>query len=232
MNRIRKNKDVYQVLITPDVKMYPDASLMLGNWSDENLRGYYVEQFESLNDAQYEAYKYPDLDWYKLVLNHQYIFTRLDRTIRSIINDNKFSAEIRSNLMDPDTLKNTMFDRVLAGERFNLKSNLNDIISFTIINPWSSTLKKITTILENYQYHLYRDDLRLKHKKVVDGKITILYGVTEFGTTYEIRLVPSLLQQWIDWHNKVGYKNPKHSDTVYNKMLNQQNKLDSNIVLN
>ena len=74
MNRIRKVDNMYQVLITPDIKISPDSALLIGNWSDESLRNFYVLQFESLNDAQAEAFKYPDIDWYKIVLNHKYIF--------------------------------------------------------------------------------------------------------------------------------------------------------------
>jgi hypothetical protein len=228
MNRIRKIKDGYQVLITPDIKIAPDQSLLIGNWSDEHLRNYHVLQFETLNDAQCEAYEYPDIDWYRLVLNHQHIFSRLESTLRNIIHNNNLSVEFRPTLMDPETLKNTMFDRVLrVGERFNMRSNMNDIINFTIINPWSHNLHTISTLLETYQAHLYRDDLRLRHKKVIDGKIICLYGITEFGTTYEIKLIPSLLQQWVDWYKKNGFRNETEATELYNKFMKQQQQLDS-----
>ena len=77
MNRIRKLDDKYQVLLTPTISMSPDSSLIIGNWEDESLRNYKVLQFETMNDAMAEAYKYPDIDWYKMVLNHKYIFQRL-----------------------------------------------------------------------------------------------------------------------------------------------------------
>ena len=69
MNRIRKIDNNYQVLITPDIKLSPDSSLLIGNWEDESLRNYYILQFESLNDAQAEAYNYPDIDWYRISLS-------------------------------------------------------------------------------------------------------------------------------------------------------------------
>lgn len=232
MNRIRKVGNTYQVLITPDIKMYPDSALLIGNWTDDKLRNYSVKQFESLNDAQCEAYNYPDIDWYKLIMNHQHIFVRLENTIRTIINDNQFSVELRPELMDFDTLKNTMFDRVIrSGERFNLRHNMNDIIRFTIINPWFSTLQNIATLLETYQVHLYRDDLRLRHKKIIDGKIICLYGVTEFGTTYEIRLIPTLLQQWADWYKKNGFRNEEGANKYYNQIMKQQNTIDAGTVI-
>ena len=74
MNRIRKLDGKYQVLITPTLQMSPDSSLLIGNWEDESLRNYSVLQFETMNDAMCEAYNYPDIDWYKMALNHKYIF--------------------------------------------------------------------------------------------------------------------------------------------------------------
>lgn len=232
MNRIRKFNDIFQVLITPDIKIAPDSSLLIGNWEDESLRNYYVLQFDSLNDAQCEAYKYPDIDWYRMILNHEHIFKRLEYIIRAIINENNLNVEMKSILMDPETLKNTMFERVLqGGERFNLRYGLNDIISFTIINPWSNNLHNISKLLENYRSHLYRDDLRLRSKKIIDGKIICLYGITEFGTIYEIKLVPTLLQQWGEWYKKNGFRNPKNAEQLYNKYVKMQNTIDSYPVL-
>lgn len=232
MNRIRKVDNVYQVLITPDIKVSPDMSLILGNWEDESLRDYHVLQFETLNDAQCEAFKYPDLDWYKIVLNHEQIFQRLKTTIKSVLDENKLNVEFRARLMDPETLKNIMFDRVLnAGERFNLRYGLNDIIQFTIINPWTNNLQNIAKTLENYRAWLNRDDLRLRQKKIVDGKIICLYGYTEYGTIYEIKLIPTLLQQWAEWFLKNGFRNDKMATTLYNKIVNQQDMIDNGIIL-
>jgi len=232
MNRIRKVDNTYQVLITPDIQMSPDSSLLLGNWADESLRNYYILQFESLNDAQCEAYNYPDIDWYKMSLNHQHIFVRLENSIKSILNEHNLNVEMKSTLMDPETLKNLMFDRVAkGGERFNLRYGMNDIISFTITNPWSVNLQNIARILENHREHLYRDDFRLRSKKIVDGKIICLYGYTEYGTIYEIRLVPALLQQWADWYKKSGFRNENAANELYNKFIKQQQVLDSGPVL-
>lgn len=228
MNRIRKADNNYQVLITPDIKLSPDSSLLIGNWEDESLRNYYVLQFESLNDAQCEAYNYPDIDWYRISLNHQHIFQRLEQTLKYILNENNLNVNMKSTLMDPDTFKNIMFDRVInGGKRFNLRYGMNDLISFTITNPWTNNLHNISKILENYRAHLYRDDLRLKYKKIVDGQIICLYGYTEFGTIYEIRLVPTLLQQWADWYKKNGFRNDNAANELYNKFMKQQNNIDS-----
>ncbi|ARF09579.1 hypothetical protein Indivirus_1_202 [Indivirus ILV1] len=228
MNRIRKVDNKFQVIITPDIKISPDSSLIIGNFEDENLRNFHVLQFETLNDALCEAYNYPDIDWYRIVLNHKYIFKRLEDTLKQIISDNQLNVEFRSKLVDPLALKNIMFDRVLrGGERFNLRTGLNDIISFTIINPWSNNLHNISKMIETYTEHVYRDDLRIRFKKIVDGKIICLYGYTEFGTIYEIKLIPTLLQQWVDWYNKIGYKNEEEAQKSYAELMKQQSNLDS-----
>ncbi len=226
MNRIRKVNNKHQVLITPDIKISPDSSLLLGNWTDENLRNYYVEEHPTLNSAMGSAFDYPEIDWYKMILNHKYIFQRLSDALSSLIQD--FNIEFIPKLMTPDQLKNIMFDRVIrGGERFNLAQNVNDIISFTIVNPWSITLQKISKIIENYHNLVLRDDLRIRQKKVINSKIIILYGVTEYGTTYEIKLVPTLLHQWTEWYNKNGFRNEQAASIQYSKLLKTQNNLDN-----
>ena len=232
MNRIRKVDNKWQVLVTPNISMSPDSSLLIGNWEDESLRDYYVLQFESLNDAQCEAYKYPDIDWYKMSLNHQHIFQRLKTTIKSVLDENQVNVDFRATLMDPETLKDTMFDRVIrGGERFNLRHGMNDIISFTIINPWSNNLQHISKMLENSRAWLYRDDLRLRSKKIVDGKIIYLYGITEYGTRYEIKLVPSLLHQWGEWYSRNGQRNDMAAMKLYQDILKKQNLVDNGPII-
>lgn len=228
MNRIRKSDDKYQVLLTPTLQMSPDSSLIIGNWEDESLRNYRVLQFETMNDAMAEAYNYPDINWYKMVLNHKYIFQRLEKTLQDIINKNNLNVEFRSKLLDPVTLKNIIFDRVIkGGGRFNLKTGLNDIISFTIISPWSNNLHNISRLIENHKEHVYRDDLRIRSKKIIDGKIIYLNGTTEFGTIYEIKLIPTLLDQWATWYNKTGYHNEESSTQLYNQTLKKQTDTDN-----
>jgi len=232
MNRIRKYDGVWQVLITPNIKIFPDSPILVGNWEDENLRNYHVLTFESLNDAQAEAFKYPDIDWHRLVVNHQHIFQRLDKELRALVDEFGFNAEIRSTMMDSETFKNTMFDRVMqGGERFNMRYGFSDIIGFTIVNPWTNVLHKIARAVETAREHLHRDDFRIRGKKIVDGKTVVLIGYTEFGTTYEIKLIPSLLDQWSSWFNKNGYRNEESSLNMYKKLLETQSSVDSGIVL-
>ena len=182
--------------------------------------------YASLNDAQAEAYKYADIDWFRLIINHKYIYERLNETIRQILQENNFDVECIGHLMEPDEFKNKMFERVIRnGERFNLRWNFNDIISFTIVTPWSKTLHKISKFLEQYRQYLYTDVLRIKYKKIIDGKIIILQGITEFGTMYEIRLVPSLLYSWAKWMIKTN-KDETQGMKVYQDLLKQQIEID------
>ena len=232
MNRIREYNGTFQVLITPDIKISPDSSLLIGNWADENLKNYYVLQYDTFNDAMAEALNYPDIDWYKMVLNHKYIFMRLDSTLKHIINEYNFNVEFKAQLLDPTTLKNVMFDRVMkGGERFNLRYGLNDIIHFTIINPWKNNLHVIAKIIENYTSDTYRDDLRIRFKKIIDGSIIYLYGYTEFGTVYAIKLIPTLLNQATSWYDKNGFRDEKNFMMQYDKLLKMQQEVDNGVVL-
>jgi hypothetical protein len=232
MNRIREYNGSFQVLITPDIKIAPDQSLLFGNWADENLRNYYVLQFPTFNDAMASALNYPDIDWYKMVLNHKYIFARITDILRSIIRNYKFNVDFRPRLLDPLTLKNVMFERVIkGGERFNLRYGLNDIMLFTIINPWTNNLHTISKIIENYTNESYRDDLRIRFKKIIDGKIIYLYGYTEYGTVYAIKLIPTLLHQASEWYDKNGFRDEPNFMIQYDRLLKMQQELDNNIVL-
>jgi hypothetical protein len=228
MNRIRKVDNKYQVLITPEYKVVPDSVVMIGNFTDENLRNYYIVEFDDLEEAQCEALKYNDIDWERFILNHVEIFKRLNMQLKSILDENSFFVECRPKLMNSEELKNTFMDRVInGGERFNLRHKLNDIISFTIINPWVGTLNQIAKILETHREHLHRDDLRLRSKNIIDKKIIILYGYTEFGTMYEIKLIPTLLDQWACWYRRSGNRNEKAALKLYNDLMIQQNNIDS-----
>lgn len=228
MNRIRKIDDIYQVLITPNIRIAPDSPILVGNWSDESLRGYYVLNFSTLNDAQAEAFKYPDIDWHRLIVNHQYIYERLKCTLEKILGENQFIVEFHGHLMGSEEFKNKMFDRVMkGGERFNMRYGFSDLISFKITSTWSNVLHRVSLAIENFREHLYLDTLRIREKKIVDGKIICLYGLTEFGSVYEIKLVPSLLDNWGMWFEKVGYRNPENANKLYKEYIEMQKKLDA-----
>jgi hypothetical protein len=232
MNRIRKANNTYQVLITPDIKIAPDNPIMIGNWADENLRNYSVLEFETLNDAQCESMKYPDIDWYRLIVNHEHIYQRLKQSLQALIKENNFIVQFIPNLMNPLTFKNAMFDRVLnGGERFNLRYDFTDLISFTIISPWSNVLHNISNKIETHREHLYRDDLRIRDKHIVDGKTICLYGYTEFGTIYEIKLIPTILYQWGEWMKKIGHTQQANAEKIYASLIKQQQTLDNGPII-
>ena len=227
MNRIRKINGGYQVLITPNMPISPDSALLIGNWDDEDMRNFSVLTYQNLNDAQAEAFKHPDIDWHRLIINHRYIYERLDKKLRSIIKDRGFSVNYNPHLMSAEEFKNTIFERVLkGGERFNLRYGMNDIISFTITNPWSNVLHKVSKAIETHRDWLYLDVLRIRNKRIVDGKIIVLEGITEFGTVYEIRFVPSLINQWGEWYKKAGHVYSEEAMKRYQEVMKKQKVID------
>lgn len=227
MNRVRRLGNVFQVLITPSIKVSPDSSLMVGNWEDSELRNFYILEFPTVSDALCEAMNHPDIDWYRLIINHTHIFKRLDNTIKSVMQDQGFSTEYHPQLMTPEMLKSTMFDRVMKnGDRYNLRYGANDIISFTIINPWSSNLHKIARALESHRVHPYRDDLRIRERNITNGNVISLLGYTEFGTVYEIRLVPTLIYQWEEWFRKFGFMKPQQAEQTLKEIIKKQSEVD------
>jgi len=232
MNRIRKINNGYQVLLTPNIKFSPDSSLMIGNWEDEELRNFQIIEFPTLQAAQCEAFKYPDIDWFKIIQNHKYIYERLKKMMKTIIDENDFMVEFVAKFMNAEEFKNVIFDRVEnSGDRFSLKYGACDIISFIIINPWTNNLNKIAKCFETYRNHLHRDDLRLKYKKIIDNKTILLFGHTEFGTTYEIKIMPTLLYQWSRWIKKNDNISLEQINKLYNKYLLTQDQIDNSPVL-
>lgn len=232
MNRIRKFGDIYQVLITPNIQIAPDSSLMIGNWEDEELRNFYILEFPTLNEAQCEAFKHPDINWYRIVLNHEHIYERLKNDLQFIINKHNFNVEFIPNLMNPTKFKNVIFDRVMQhGERFNLRYGANDIISFTIVNPWTNNLHKLSKNIEFHREHLYRNDMRIQSKRIVDNKTICLYGYTEFGTIFEIKLMPTLLYQWFVWSQNNTHHDHTYVEKLYRLYLQKQNLLDKGPIL-
>lgn len=180
MNRIRKKNNIYEVLITP-YKLYSASfELMQGNWADDNLSGYYIKKFNNLNDAKKLAIKYPNLDWYNMVLMYKYEYYQKKRVLEEYIDQNTI---LESKLLTPDEAKESMFNKVeKLHNNFRLSKNFNNILSFTIINSnWNflSSLNKLLLM-----------DVRLKIIKSIPSKESImLIGKTDLGTTYQILLI-------------------------------------------
>jgi hypothetical protein len=230
MNRIlKKNNNLYQVMITPTFISNSSMELILGQWiqdktprtgcskktltfpiSDEHIRGYRVAEFSTLQDAMDLAFKYPTIDWNKLVNIHQDAFPVIVNTVRNTLANGSFIVEIDSHLMNPTELKETMFKRVLRnGERFNLFYDANDVISINIINPWTRNIIEMANLL--------RVVPNLRIKKIIRSETHItLIGVTDADTTFEIRLWTSLIAQWVRW-----VKNNDIDPHAYIGMLSQ-----------
>ncbi len=75
---------------------------------------------------------------------------------------------------------------------FRLAYDMNDIISYTIVNPGSSNLKQIQNLLFN--------ESRLNiYKSHTSNGIIHLVGRTDIGSTYEIILCPSIMYHFMLW---------------------------------
>lgn len=145
MNRIRKYKNGYQVLITPhNINDPTGLELMIGGWTDSSLRNYEIKEFKTYDDALCETYKYGDIPWEKIVMMHKDSYEKLYKLVRHTVHEIDTIMDFEPLLMTPEMLKNVMFDRVMInGNRFTLNYNMNDIISFNISNPWSRHLTDI-----------------------------------------------------------------------------------------
>lgn len=228
MNRIRKFKDKWQVLLTPTQPFNAGYELLRGLWygfDDNHLRTYKVIEFDTLQGAQNEGFKYPDINWDKLVLLHQNAFIDIQKKIKSELIKWKFIAEFEAKMMDSLTLKNTIFDRVIKyGERFNISYQMNDIISFNIINPWKKNLDEISDRFEKeFELHLV--------KKISIHGVTHLIGETPLGTTYEICLWPTLIFNWAKWIRVNNLDDEKLKEDSFKRILQTQKILDESIVL-
>ena len=221
MNRIREYNYRYQVLITPTMPFNSSFELMIGNWTDEHLRNYYILEFDNLGDAQCEAFNHPDLDWDKLVLLHQNAYYDIQKIIKEILKSYNFIGEIQPRILSPEELKQNMFDRVMYyGKRFTLKYKMNDIIAFHIINPFTKNLEKVSEYLEN--------DSRLKIiRKFVNNGVIHLIGKTDVGTTYEIGLWPTMISQWARWAEENPQISNENKKYTFMESIKKQEQLDS-----
>jgi hypothetical protein len=214
MNRILKNNNRYQVLITPSYRFDAGYGLLLGCWSDPNLSGYSVKEYDRFDEALDEATQHPPIDWYKLVLFQKDVFVNLRKIIRNILEQGNFIAEFEPHLMTPEELKTTMIRRVSQlGNRFRLTYNLNDCIGFHIINPWQKNLEELAMILKSIP------ELRIT-KILPDEGVIKLIGTTDMGTTYEIVLWTTMMAQYARWVDK----NPSASLEKRKYILNQMKK--------
>lgn len=224
MNRILKYKDKFSVLITPTYTTSPSFEILLGNWTDEHLRGFKVMEFADLESAMEMAFKYPSIDWNKLVSAHEDSYQLISNSVKNNLSNGSFIVEIDSHLMNPTELKETMFKRVKHhGERFSLFYDANDIISINIINPWTQNLVEIANLLKTVP------ELRIKKMITTPTHITLI-GATDIGTLYEIRLWTSIFAQWARW---ILYSNldPKLYINMLGQLKEKQNVIDDGDII-
>lgn len=223
MNRIRKVGNIWQVLITPSYVSSPSMEIMLGNWTDEKLRGFQVIETDNQQDAMDIAFSLPDINWNKLVNIHVDAFQSLSKAIQRILKTHHVIADVYPKLQTPLSLKNTIFDRVLIkGGRFTLRHEANDIISIDIVNPWSKNIEEISSIIQSYE--------ELKIISKINSKSITLIGKTIFGTSYEIRLWTTIQYQLAVWLSE----NPTTQTEIknmWNAVSSTQKVVDSGIII-
>lgn len=226
MNRVRKYNNIYQVLVTPHQKYNVGFEFLLGSWTDEGLMGFEVREYPTYYEAECMADQHPDINWDQLVDYHKDAYIFLRDEIKSVLDHTKIAVQFKSQLMTAEQAKNKMFDRVIRGQEtlqeknstsgFRIIFDMNDIISFTIVNPWTRNLIEIEQFLFN------NARLRLIHV-VRKNNVTHLIGRTDLGTSYEIILVPSVLNNWMEWkvlHPEMGL--PYHMATLKNCIKTQK----------
>lgn len=220
MNRIRKFNNIYQIIISPDI-VNPNLSLFINyEWHNNNIHNCSIVESDDLSDAQYISLQYPDINWDKIIYDHQYEYVRLKNQIDNILK--QFDVYTYYMIMTPDTLKNSIFNKIL--NPYTDIYGYNNIITYIITHPFSAELHRIIHNIEIYREHLVRDDLRLRQKKTFGKYLTCLYGVTTLGSIYEIKIMPALIYNWLSHKNK--YKND--ASQMYIDYCKMQDQLDNN----
>lgn len=234
MNRIRKYDNIYQVLITPHQKYNVGFEFLLGSWTDEALMGFIVKEYDNLYEAECEAIQHPDINWEQLVEFHKDSYQFLKSQIQEIINRSNMAVELIPVLLTPEQVKNKMFERVIKGNvelrkdetlsGFRTVYDMNDIINFSIVNPWSRNLREIASQLLKY------GRLNIFHT-LEKNNILHLIGRTDIGTTYEIILVPSIINNWMHWKNINSSLSPSRYVGALLNCIKAQNAVDSTFIL-
>lgn len=223
MNRIRKYNKNYQVLITPHQKYNVGFEYVIGSWSDESLKGFKVISCNSLNEAVNISYNMPNINWSQLINYHEDNFEKLYLLLSKILQYSKTNAILDANIMNEEKVKNIFMDRVLKyqkDDKFRIVNHMNDIIQFVIS---ATTTKQLHHIL-----HILLNDYNLKiFKSYEKNNVIHLIGRTDISTTYEIILIPTLINKWmkgIKLNNNVNiHDSLKH-------IINLQNKIDSKYI--
>lgn len=227
MNRVRKTNDGYQVLYYPCRNFDPSTELLMGGWRDENLRGFSVSTFKTLHEAQVEALNSgADISWEKLHNDHEVFFDDIKQNVVNVLIKHNFIVDFNAKILNGLQIKNTLFDRAIKNSRFTLAEHFNDIISFNIVNPWTSNCDEIVGLLKATK--------KLKiYKEIKHNGVTHLVGITPANTTYEIIVWNTLMYQCATWLNKhpSHKKNKKLVYDMYSAVQKSQEQLDKTFVI-
>ena len=234
MNRIRRVGNTFQCLITPTQKYNTGIEHILGFWTDESMIGFEVKTFDNYQDAECETYGLPNIDWDALVIHHSECFGFLRDKIKHTLNRSNIACEFKQNLATPEQVKTRMFNRVFKGQKmmenkqssngFRTIYDMNDIISFTIINPWTQNLKDIVKCL------IKTDRLNIIYKIEKNSSIKLV-GRTEIGTTYEIILLTSLIHNWNQWRELNASASESRLMSSFTNCIKTQKIVDSSRAL-
>ena len=152
---------------------------------------------------------------------HQENFIKLNQDIKNILAKNKLIIEFHAHLQTPDGLKDAMFNRIMMnGERFRLIHDFNDIICFDIINPWSDNVMAISKLLQR------ESCLKILYERNVDG-IVYLVAATDLGTSFEIRIWPTMVYNWVRWAAKNKQISGKALMDSYRRVQHAQAQVDA-----
>lgn len=220
MNRIRISNNKYQVLKTPNLQNASFETLY-SNWNDEHIMHFYINEYDNDDDAMFDALNDIDIDWHKIVSSHQECFNKIKKNIESIIESNKITTELESNIAKPNILKHVIFEKTLNNDT-DMIYNINEIISFKVVNPWTKNLLHFANIfINNDSLHIY--DIKKKNNKLY------LLGHTEIGTTYEIIFQSTLINYFCKWfqNNKSNKKVLETANNIYMNIIKLQKMIDT-----
>lgn len=121
-------------------------------------------------------------------------YKRLKNIIKSILHEIKDTYVIwfQSRLKTEESIKEKTQIR---------KKELNDVIGFRFIYPWTNGLYEISKILQNHK------ELHIFETKITEEeKVIYMYGKTIFNETYEIQLWPTIIYTCFEYEHDKIYK--------------------------
>lgn len=178
LNRIYKFGDKYYLLYSNRSNAYNETDIIMGNWNDPNLYGYFnLLPYNSLNEVSNNSKGMSNIFWDQIVLWHSEIYRELKKNVEKSLG----GCDISSFLLDSRSLKRTFFHKLMIKkDKFNLLFDLSDIITFKIICKKDLFNDIVAMISNNYFFNI-------KYKKQYPQYMEFI-GITSLGTSYKILL--------------------------------------------